>query len=95
MQLRPHAHPALYAQMVFGTLRFGLSVIHGNVLALPERECSIQRRNQKVIEESPSMLLDQETRKSMQEQAASLAKLVGYSLRGQSSSSVTTKVSTF
>ena len=51
---------------------------HGNVLALPERECSIQRRNQKVIEESPSMLLDQETRKSMQEQAASLAKLVGY-----------------
>lgn len=55
---------------------------HGNVLALPERECSIQRRNQKVIEESPSMLLNEETRKSMQEQAASLAKLVGYESAG-------------
>ena len=55
---------------------------HGNVLALPERECSIQRRNQKVIEESPSLLMTPETRKAMQEQAASLAKQVGYTSAG-------------
>eukprot|EP01138_Halocafeteria_seosinensis_P012235 gb/GECG01012503.1/.p1 GENE.gb/GECG01012503.1/~~gb/GECG01012503.1/.p1 ORF type:complete len:849 (+),score=120.11 gb/GECG01012503.1/:1-2547(+) len=51
---------------------------HGNVVAFPERECSIQRRNQKVIEESPSMLLDKETRKAMGEQACQLAKAVDY-----------------
>tara|TARA_B100000780_G_C21114069_1_gene450508 strand:+ start:180 stop:1922 length:1743 start_codon:yes stop_codon:yes gene_type:complete len=55
---------------------------HGNVLALPERECSIQRRNQKVIEESPSLLMTPETRKAMQEQAASLALKVGYTSAG-------------
>ena len=55
---------------------------HGNVLALPERECSIQRRNQKVIEESPSLLMTPETRKAMQEQAASLALQVGYTSAG-------------
>ena len=51
---------------------------HGNVVALPERECSIQRRNQKVIEESPSVLLDPETREAMGKQACMLAKAVDY-----------------
>ena len=50
----------------------------GNTLYLPERECSIQRRNQKVIEEAPSVHLDPATRKAMGEQAVSLAKHVGY-----------------
>ncbi|KAI9919174.1 hypothetical protein PsorP6_011832 [Peronosclerospora sorghi] len=51
---------------------------HGNVVVLPERECSIQRRNQKVIEEAPSLLLDPVTRMAMGKQAAMLAKKVGY-----------------
>ena len=49
---------------------------HGNCVYLFERECSIQRRNQKVIEEAPSPLLDEETRKKMGEQAVALAKAV-------------------
>jgi propionyl-CoA carboxylase alpha chain len=55
---------------------------HGNVIYLGERECSIQRRNQKVIEESPSPLLDEKTRASMGEQAVALAKAVGYDSAG-------------
>jgi propionyl-CoA carboxylase alpha chain len=55
---------------------------HGNVIALGERECSIQRRNQKVIEESPSPLLDAKTRAKMSEQAVALAKAVGYDSAG-------------
>ena len=55
---------------------------HGNVLHLNERECSIQRRNQKVIEEAPSPLLDEKTRQLMGEQAVSLAKAVGYDSAG-------------
>ncbi len=55
---------------------------HGNVVYLGERECSIQRRNQKVIEESPSPLLDEKTRKAMGEQAVSLAKAVNYDSAG-------------
>ena len=55
---------------------------HGNVAALPERECSIQRRNQKVIEESPSVLLDEKTRRAMQNQACMLASAVGYQSAG-------------
>jgi propionyl-CoA carboxylase alpha chain len=51
---------------------------HGNLLYLGERECSIQRRNQKVIEEAPSPFLDAETRKAMGEQAVALGKAVGY-----------------
>ncbi|PWK76020.1 acetyl/propionyl/methylcrotonyl-CoA carboxylase subunit alpha [Aminobacter sp. AP02] len=51
---------------------------HGNLLYLGERECSIQRRNQKVIEEAPSPFLDAATRKAMGEQAVALGKAVGY-----------------
>jgi propionyl-CoA carboxylase alpha chain len=55
---------------------------HGNVIHLNERECSIQRRNQKVIEESPSPLLDAKTRAAMGAQAVALAKAVGYDSAG-------------
>ncbi|MHC2001369.1 ATP-binding protein [Methylobacterium sp. CM6241] len=55
---------------------------HGNVIYLGERECSIQRRNQKVIEEAPSPLLDEATRKKMGEQAVALAKAVSYDSAG-------------
>ena len=55
---------------------------HGNCIYLNERECSIQRRNQKVIEEAPSPLLDPETRKKMGEQAVALAKAVNYDSAG-------------
>jgi propionyl-CoA carboxylase alpha chain len=55
---------------------------HGNVVHLFERECSIQRRNQKVIEEAPSPLLDEKTRKAMGEQAVALAKAVQYDSAG-------------
>jgi propionyl-CoA carboxylase alpha chain len=55
---------------------------HGNLIYLGERECSIQRRNQKVIEEAPSPLLDEATRKSMGEQAVALAKAVNYDSAG-------------
>jgi len=55
---------------------------HGNVVYLGERECSIQRRNQKVIEEAPSPLLDAETRRKMGEQAVALAKAVDYDSAG-------------
>ena len=51
---------------------------HGNYVYLPERECSVQRRNQKVIEEAPSTLLDPETRHKMGSQAVSLARECGY-----------------
>ena len=54
---------------------------HGNVIYLGERECSIQRRNQKVIEEAPSPLLDETTRRKMGEQAVALAKAVELRLR--------------
>jgi propionyl-CoA carboxylase alpha chain len=55
---------------------------HGTVIYLGERECSIQRRNQKVIEEAPSPLLDAKTRKKMGEQAVALAKAVQYDSAG-------------
>jgi propionyl-CoA carboxylase alpha chain len=55
---------------------------HGHVVHLFERECSIQRRNQKVIEEAPSPLLDHETRMAMGAQAVALAQAVGYDSAG-------------
>eukprot|EP01059_Diplonema_ambulator_P027806 TRINITY_DN46488_c0_g1_i1.p1 TRINITY_DN46488_c0_g1~~TRINITY_DN46488_c0_g1_i1.p1 ORF type:complete len:711 (+),score=298.76 TRINITY_DN46488_c0_g1_i1:55-2133(+) len=54
----------------------------GNVVYLPERECSIQRRNQKVIEEAPSAFIDQATRDAMGRQAAALASAVKYHTAG-------------
>ena len=54
----------------------------GNVIYLGERECSIQRRNQKVIEEAPSPFLDKQTRKQMGDQAVQLSKKVNYSSAG-------------
>ncbi len=55
---------------------------HGNVIHLNERECSIQRRNQKVIEEAPSAFLDTDTRAAMGAQAVALAKAVNYDSAG-------------
>ncbi|MBH1957103.1 MAG: acetyl/propionyl/methylcrotonyl-CoA carboxylase subunit alpha [Burkholderiales bacterium] len=55
---------------------------HGNVIYLNERECSIQRRHQKVIEEAPSPFISDETRKAMGEQAVQLAKAVNYQSAG-------------
>ena len=55
---------------------------HGNTIYLGERECSIQRRHQKVIEEAPSPFLDQTTREAMGEQAVALAKAVDYQSAG-------------
>ena len=59
-----------------------LADTHGNAVYLHERECSIQRRNQKVIEEAPSPFLDEATRKSMGEQAVALAQAVDYASAG-------------
>jgi len=55
---------------------------HGNIVSLFDRECSIQRRNQKVIEEAPSPLLDDATRKAMGDQAIALARAVNYDSAG-------------
>ncbi len=55
---------------------------HGNIIHLFERECSIQRRNQKVIEEAPSPFLDEATRQAMGGQAVALAKAVNYDTAG-------------
>src|SRR5204862_6839647 len=55
---------------------------HGHIVHLFERECSIQRCNQKVIEEAPSPLLDQATRMAMGAQAVALARAVGYDSAG-------------
>lgn len=55
---------------------------HGNAVYLGERECSIQRRNQKVVEEAPSPFLDEKTRRAMGEQAVALAKAVDYQSAG-------------
>ena len=59
-----------------------LADAHGNCIYLSERECSIQRRNQKVVEEAPSPFLDEATRKAMGEQSCALAKAVGYASAG-------------
>ncbi|CAM4188328.1 acetyl/propionyl/methylcrotonyl-CoA carboxylase subunit alpha [Palleronia rufa] len=59
-----------------------LADTHGNCIYLGERECSIQRRNQKVIEEAPSPFLDEDTRRAMGEQAVALAQAVNYTSAG-------------
>ncbi len=59
-----------------------LADAHGNAIYLGERECSIQRRQQKVIEEAPSPFLDEKTRKKMGDQAVALAQAVGYTSAG-------------
>ncbi|MDD9718271.1 acetyl/propionyl/methylcrotonyl-CoA carboxylase subunit alpha [Dinoroseobacter sp. PD6] len=59
-----------------------LADTHGNCIYLGERECSIQRRNQKVVEEAPSPFLDEATRKAMGEQSCALAQAVGYASAG-------------
>ncbi len=59
-----------------------VSDVYGNTIYLGERECSIQRRHQKVIEEAPSPFLDEKTRQAMGEQAIELAKEVSYSSVG-------------
>jgi len=59
-----------------------LADAHGNALYLGERECSIQRRNQKVVEEAPSPFLDEATRRAMGEQSVALAKAVDYQSAG-------------
>ena len=59
-----------------------LADAHGNVIHLGERECSIQRRNQKIVEEAPSPFLDASTRAAMGAQAVALAKAVGYQSAG-------------
>ncbi len=59
-----------------------LADTHGSVVYLNERECSIQRRHQKVIEEAPSPFIDEATRRAMGEQAVALAKNVGYCSAG-------------
>jgi propionyl-CoA carboxylase alpha chain len=51
---------------------------HGNILYLNERECSIQRRHQKVVEEAPSPFVTPKMRKAMGEQCVALSKAVGY-----------------
>ncbi|KAF4428479.1 Methylcrotonoyl-CoA carboxylase subunit alpha [Colletotrichum fructicola] len=51
---------------------------HGNVVSLFERDCSVQRRNQKVIEETPCLFLDEQTKKSMSDTAVKIGKLLGY-----------------
>ncbi|MFC6487854.1 acetyl-CoA carboxylase biotin carboxylase subunit [Nitratireductor sp. GCM10026969] len=55
---------------------------HGHTIHLGERECSIQRRNQKIVEEAPSPFLDEETRRAMGAQAVALAEAVGYQSAG-------------
>ena len=55
---------------------------HGNIVYVGERECSIQRRHQKVVEEAPSPFISPETRAAMGEQAVKLARAVGYRSAG-------------
>ena len=55
---------------------------HGRVIHLGERECSVQRRNQKIVEEAPSPAVDERLRRQMGEQAVALAKAVGYDFAG-------------
>ncbi|KAJ3962979.1 hypothetical protein N0V92_000266 [Colletotrichum tropicale] len=68
---------------------------HGNVVSLFERDCSIQRRNQKVIEETPCLFLDEQTKKSMSDTAVKIGKLLGYEGAGTVEFVVDTATKTF
>ena len=83
---RPSATTALFLEKFIEEPRHieiqVLADAHGNCIHLGERECSIQRRNQKVVEEAPSPFLDARTRAAMGAQAVALAKAVGYRSAG-------------
>jgi acetyl/propionyl-CoA carboxylase alpha subunit len=79
---RSFADPSVYVEKLIGRARHvEVQVMgdrHGNVVALGERECSIQRRHQKIVEESPSPAVDEALRTSMGDAAIAIARAVGY-----------------
>ncbi len=82
---RLRRRPGLPGKFIIDPRHIEIQVLgdkHGNIVSLFDRECSIQRRNQKVIEEAPSPLLDEATRKAMSEQAVALARAVNYDSAG-------------
>ena len=76
MLVEKYIHPARHIEVQI------MGDSHGNVIALGERECSLQRRHQKIIEEAPSPAVDENLRAELQEAACKLAKAVSYSNAG-------------